>query len=1034
MEDESDISSKRTAKSSSSGRGSKKTKPKKTKKVKAESEGKTKGSNELSLSVKNAKNMEKCLSYLESYYNNLNTSDLDNVITEKNLKNFEKLGEIENIQVDLLLTKIYHKIITSESLYTSFFSDYEEDESKIETALGFLDEVLKNVENFDNDLISCENFELKENILKLIKFMKINLKEALEKDEIKQLDSYINDLPNHFYSKNYLELMKYKTKVSKNNNELLKNVEKIDELLSNLESYYEQLSAIQNLFGDLEQDKKNYVSVSKKDIKKKKKKKKSNKKHDSDEEEEEEDEDDLEDETDMTDIKEEKEKITEEDIINYGQFLVNICVCHKYELKNEKKEVVTKKKPKKSSQKQKQKSKPKQKEKPSKTKNKSKKKSTEEEEEEEEAEEEEDENENEEENEDDNEAEEGEEEEEESEDDPETVSKVFLIDVAQKSTGKKKKKSKETVKFSDLVDNKICVSLMQRKNIFEIIKKNVENFNNLTKKSKNKEIKTIKEKLESYITSMQEGKNTTINSNNINQIKYFNNFSNNKTIIKNRDSKVFYIENPENQKGFLLIEFFLTDEKKDIIFTLSRYDLKSDDFNQIYTTDKSNKKCKLCIYFDEKSLYQLEFNNEYSWLNSKEINYNISLFKLMDQNEAQILADTEKKEVENKNNENENNNINKEEKLDEEEQEENNNKKNKKTKKPKKNDIKEIKEEEEEEEINTREIKVSPDLINDEKEIKFCVKNDNIPYDFNCNKIYKKIKDCQEQEKNNQNKKSSNEISLLIYQNKIRFVKIDENNKITYSEYSDEKDNIITKKFFNKIVYNYLKENIKPQNEEENKDNNNKVLINLYCQNQNLSLISPKIRDLISTLQNYSINNDDKFQNKIYIQFLEKLGFYPNKKISNYEIKYNLYDFTDQCLIYHLYLNHIQERRLDESTLVMIFDKENIHITALNKGAIFHKFKAFEKNWNAKYYSLIKYDDMESINNFIQAMSGSTGGLDLVLCSINNEEKKEEFENKFKQIKEFIEENVEERIRLFVYYEDMFIVDILKYIETFSDE
>ena len=228
MEDESDISSKRTAKSSSSGRGSKKTKPKKTKKVKAESEGKTKSSNELSLSVKNAKNMEKCLSYLESYYNNLNTSDLDNVITEKNLKNFEKLGEIENIQVDLLLTKIYHKIITSESLYTSFFSDYEEDESKIETALGFLDEVLKNVENFDNDLISCENFELKENILKLILFMKINLKEALDKDEIKQLDSYMNDLPNHFYSKNYLELMKYKTKVSKNNNELLKNVEKID--------------------------------------------------------------------------------------------------------------------------------------------------------------------------------------------------------------------------------------------------------------------------------------------------------------------------------------------------------------------------------------------------------------------------------------------------------------------------------------------------------------------------------------------------------------------------------------------------------------------------------------------------------------------------------------------------------------------------------------------------------------------------------------------------------------------------------------
>ena len=1014
MDEETDISSKRTAKSSSSSRGSKKTKPKKTKK--SESEERSKGSNELSLSVKNSKNIEKCLSYLKSYFTNLNTSDLDNVITEKNLKNFEKLGELENIQVDLLLTKLYHKIICSESLYTSYFSDYEENESKIELALGFLDEVLKNVENFDNDLISLENFELKENILKLIKFMKINLKEALDKDEIKQLDSYINDLPNQFYSKNYLELMKYKTK---NKNELLKDIEKIDELLSNLQSYYEQLSAIENLFGDLEQDTKNYISVSKKDIKKKKKKKKSRRKNDSDEEEEdEEDEDD----TDTTDVKEEKEKITEEDLINYGQFLVNICIYQQYELKSEKKEV-TKKKQKKSSQKEKQKSK--QKQKPSK--NKSKKKSTEEEEENEEEEEEE-ENENEEEKEDDVEAEEDEEEEE-SEDDPETCSKVFLLDVAQKSTGKKKKKSKETVKFSDLVNNKFCKSLMPRKNIFEIIKKNFENFNNLTKKSKNKEIKLIKEKLESYVTSMQEGKNTTINSNNINQIKYYNNFSNNKIIVKNRDSKVFYIENPENQKGLLLIEFFLTDEKKDIIFTLSRYDSKSDDFSEIYTTDKSNKKCKLCIYFDEKSLYQLEFNNEYSWLNSKEINYNISLFKIMDENEVQATPSTENKNVENNNTENKNNDINNEEKLDEDE-EEGKNKKIKKSQKAKKKELKEI--EEEEEEINTREIKISPDLINNEKEIKFYVKNDNIPYDFDCNKIYKKIKDCQEQEKNNQNKKSLNEISLLIYQNKIRFVKIDENNKITYSEYCDEKDNIITKKFFNKIIYNYLKENIKTENEGENKDN--KILINLYCQNQNLSLISPKIKDLISTLHNYSINNEDKFQNKIYIQFLEKLGFYPNKKISNYEIKYNLYDFTDQCLIYHLFLNHIQERRLDESTLVMIFDSENIHITALNKGAIFHKFKAFEKNWKAKYYSQIKYDDMDSITNFIKAMTNSIGGFDLVLCSINNEEKKEEFENKFKQIKDFVTENIEERIRLFVYYEDKFIVDMIKYIETFSDE
>ena len=108
-EDETETSTKRTKKSTSRG-NTKKAKPKKTKKSKPETEGKTKETNELSLSVKNTKNIEKCLSYLQSYFNNLNTSNLENIITEKNLNNFQKLNEIENIEVDLLLTKIYNKI------------------------------------------------------------------------------------------------------------------------------------------------------------------------------------------------------------------------------------------------------------------------------------------------------------------------------------------------------------------------------------------------------------------------------------------------------------------------------------------------------------------------------------------------------------------------------------------------------------------------------------------------------------------------------------------------------------------------------------------------------------------------------------------------------------------------------------------------------------------------------------------------------------------------------------------------------------
>ena len=83
------------------------------------------------------------------------------------------------------------------------------------------------------------------------------------------------------------------------------------------------------------------------------------------------------------------------------------------------------------------------------------------------------------------------------------------------------------------------------------------------------------------------------------------------------------------------------------------------------------------------------------------------------------------------------------------------------------------------------EIKISPIILDNKKEIKFYCHNDNINYTFNCNKIYKKIKDYQKLEKNNLIKKN-NKFSIQIYLNKIRFISIDENNKIKISEISRE--------------------------------------------------------------------------------------------------------------------------------------------------------------------------------------------------------------------------------------------------------
>ena len=938
----------------------------------------TKGSNNLDLSIKNKKNVEECLSHLELFLQELNTSDFEVIIKEKNIEKLQKLSEVENIQIDLFLTKIYNKILGSEILYTDYFSDHDDNETKIELMLAILEEAIRIIENLEDNVISKDNFELKGNIVKLIKFMKINLKDDMKEEDKKQIESHFNNLPNKFFSSNYLELMKYKSKISKNNYELLKNIDNIDDLFSSLESYYEQLSVIESLFNDIEIDNKenlernNYISVSNKDIKKKKKKRKSRLNDDSDDNEE----------TDISNPKEQNEKITEEELISYGQFIMSICIYQKFHLIKKQK----KKKGKKNKQKIKENKK---------SKAKKRKKSVEEDEDEEEEEDDEENEDTDKENEIKDEDDE-EEEEEESEDDPQDSINLFVIDAVKNVNGRIQKKSNENIALSELLENKYCISLMERNNLFEIIKKNTENFKNLTKKSKNPDIKKLRQRLEQYIKSIIEEKITQINKDNINSIKYYNNFINNSIIIPNRDSKVFYIENKENQKGLLLIEFNLIDTSKDIIFTLNRYDPENEAFNEIYASEKTNKKCKLCVYFEEKSLYQLEFINDYSWFNSKEVNFNISLFKILDEKEEEV-----------------NNNINN---ID--------NEINTNLNKEMNNDI------EKNEKKNINEIQISPLILNNRKEIKFYVYNENTNYTFNCNKIYKKIKDYQKIEKNNLARKN-NKISVHIYLNKIRFITIDENNKIKFEEILDEKENLISKEFFNKTILDYLNKNYIPEND---KEKGKKILIDLFCLNKNLSQISPKIKELISALEDYSINNDDQFQNQVYIQFLQKLGFYPDKNVSDYEIKYNLYDFTDQCLIYHLFLNHIQELPVESSTLVLIFVKDALHITAMNEGAIFDTFKDLEKNWKRQYYSKIKMDNYKSICFFISNLSDTFDGLDLVLCNYNNEEKQQEYENMFKLIKQYVEEKIDEPINVYIYNEDNFIVHVLKYIGMFSDE
>ena len=150
-EDDTEMTTKRSTKSSKNS-SKKKKKGKKTKKAKIKSElertDDSRESSELEQSYEYREEPEECLEHLKIFYNSLNNVDLDNLITKKNMKYFQNLNPKENIEVDLYLSKIFSKILSSEGFYTTFFSDEDENEKKVPLVLDLIEGAIDLIDNF----------------------------------------------------------------------------------------------------------------------------------------------------------------------------------------------------------------------------------------------------------------------------------------------------------------------------------------------------------------------------------------------------------------------------------------------------------------------------------------------------------------------------------------------------------------------------------------------------------------------------------------------------------------------------------------------------------------------------------------------------------------------------------------------------------------------------------------------------------------------------------------------------------------------
>jgi hypothetical protein len=200
----------------------------------------------------------------------------------------------------------------------------------------------------------------------------------------------------------------------------------------------------------------------------------------------------------------------------------------------------------------------------------------------------------------------------------------------------------------------------------ELIKKEIDNYLNLIKKAENDEkFKQIVWQLKYFLSIINEESYVPLYLSDLSKITFNDNFSPFYSInVPAGVSTELYLETNINETMLLNIEFYLEDKTKDITFEVKKYDINNNTFKNIIKEEKIFDAFKFFVLCNGYCLYQIVFNNSYSWFHSKDINYRISLLRTIDKNKTNLNENLnkfkEKEKKEEKQNIKEENKIKKE--------------------------------------------------------------------------------------------------------------------------------------------------------------------------------------------------------------------------------------------------------------------------------------------------------------------------------------------------------------------------------------
>ena len=219
-------------------------------------------------------------------------------------------------------------------------------------------------------------------------------------------------------------------------------------------------------------------------------------------------------------------------------------------------------------------------------------------------------------------------EEEKDEESDENIRMVFLLDkIDQEKNEDEEDKNK---KIENLLKNKQFVSSFDSKEYDDLIKKEINYYLSVTKNiEKDPKIKTVREHLNYYLTTIDVESYYPLYLKDFTKISISDNFTPSfLTNVPAGQVGKFYFETEPDEDTLAYIEFSLEDKTKDINFELNKYELNINKFVNVFKEEKIENTFKCFVFCHGYSLYEIVFDNYYSWFNSKDINYRISLLKL----------------------------------------------------------------------------------------------------------------------------------------------------------------------------------------------------------------------------------------------------------------------------------------------------------------------------------------------------------------------------------------------------------------------